>query len=184
MARDVVSSNVITNHHVNTSTYDTFAIDWARDLVKGHATPYYFFRYDDDEYVLIFSDRMKTESGFDCSAYDCTCLVLFREDSTINYHNTIGLSGTITEIGTPPKVDDVSLSGNISESDTESQWKEYIVLADGVHVYNSSYLVYASECEYMPKLVEGVSYYAFAAFCLALGIIGFRLLDFIFKRIY
>lgn len=184
MARDAVSSQVITNHHVNISSYDTFAVDWARDLVKGHATSYYFFRYDEDEYILIFSDDMVTENGFDCSASDCTCLVLFREDSNIIDHNSIGLTGTITEIGTPPKVDDVTLSGDVSESVIESQWKEYIVFADGVHVYNSEYLVYGSECEYMPKLVEGVSYYAFAGLALAVGVIAFRLLDFIFKRVY
>lgn len=184
MSRDITSSQVITNHHIDIAVYDSFAVEWARDIVKGHTTPYYFFRFDDDEYILIFADDMVTENGFDCSAHDCTCLVLFREDTTITDHNTIGLTGTITEIGTPPKVDDVSLTGDISESDIQSQWKQYIVLADGIHVYNSEYLVYGSECEYMPKLVEGVTYYAWSAFALCFGIIGFKLIDRIFRRIY
>lgn len=184
MSRDVTSSQVITNHHIDTAVYESYAVEWARDIIKDHNQDYFFFRYDDDEYILIFADDLISENGFDCSAHDCTCLVLYREDSTITEHDSIGLNGTITEIGTPPKVDDVSLTGDISRSSTDYQWKEYIVIADGVHVYNSEYVVYGSQCAYMPKLAEGVSYYAFAAFSLAFAVIGFRLIDRIFKRIY
>lgn len=181
---DVTSSSVLTNHHVDTAVYDQFVLEIARDLVKGHNEDYYFFRFDDDEYVLIFSDDMVTENGFDCSAHDCTCIVLFREDIIIPDSNAISLSGTITEVGVTPSVDDIILSGDVTADQIESQWKEYLVLADGVHVYNSEFLVYSSVCEYMPKLVEGVTYYAWSAFALCFGIIGFKLIDRIFRRIY
>ena len=184
VSHDVTSVSVLTNHHIDTSYYDIFAVELARDAVKTHNQDYYFFQYDDDEYVLILSHDMTTENGFDCSAHDVTCIVFQRIDTTYTEHDSMTISGTITEVGAPPRVDDVALSGSVSHSDSQTSWKTYLVIGDGVHVYNSEYTVYSDCCPYMPKLREGVDYYAVAAFILAGIIISFKLADRIFRRVY
>ena len=184
MSRDVTSSSVLTNHHINTSYYDSVALDIARDLVKSHTEDYFFFQYDADEWVLVFSNDARTENGFDFSAFDCTTVVIYRDDTTVPDNHSISLNGTSTEFGATPNVENISLTGSLSDSYIQSQWKIYYILNNNMHVYNTEYMVYSDTCKYMPKLREGVDYYAFAAFFLAGLIVCFRLADRIFRRVY
>lgn len=183
-----VSSSTLTSFHVSYADCDTnfqYALSLARDTVKGHLEEYYFFQYDDDEYVLLLSDDMQAFNGTDCSASGVVAVVFWRQDVSVPRSESISLQGTITEVGATPSVDDVLLSGSVSApDDVTSTWSIYQVSVDSLHVYNSSYICYSSVGEYQPKLVEGVSYYAFAGFVLALGVIGFGLVDRIFRRIY
>ena len=182
MSRDCTSIQVLTNHHVDTAVYDSFAVDIAKDIVASNNKDYYFFQYDDDEYVLVFSDDASTENGFDFSAHNCTAIILYRTDTTFTENRSLLLDGTSTEVGATPNVQNITLSGTYADASVQSAWQMYFVLGD-MHVYNSEYMVYSSVSGYMPKLKEGVDYYVYAGLFLALSVIVFRLLDRIFGRV-
>lgn len=178
-----VDTNNINRPFVDTFVFDETVFSMARDTVKGHLDDYYFFQYDEDEYVLIFSDDMQVDdNGMSCGL--CHVVVYQRLDIPITESDSISLTGDITEVGATPSVDTVSLTGSVSSSGYEHKYKTFEFGMPSIHVYQQGYCYYSSVGEYAPKLVEGVSYYAFAAFVLAAGIIGFNLIDRIFKRVY
>lgn len=179
-----VTSSTLTSFHVSMYTYDPVVIDMARDYVKGHLEDYYFFQYDEDEYVLILSDDLQSPENTDCSAADCRVIVFYRIDSVSTSSSSVSMSGTITEAGATPSVDSVSLSGSVSDTVVSSVYQALSISVNSLHIYNSEWVVYSSVSPVTGKLVEGVNYYAFAGFCLALGIIAFNLIDRIFKRVY
>ena len=73
MSRDCTSIQVLTNHHVDTAVYDSSALQIAKDIVSSHTEDYYFFQFDDDEYVLVFSNDARTENGYDFSTH---CVII------------------------------------------------------------------------------------------------------------
>lgn len=179
-----VSAATLTSFHVSMYTYDQIVLDMARDYVKGHLEDYYFCQYDDDEYILILSDDLQSPENTDCSAADCQVIVFWRNDSVATSSSSVSMSGTITEAGASPSVDSVSLSGSVSDTVVSSVYQALPLTVNSLHIYNSEWVVYSSVSPVTGKLVEGVNYYAFAGFCLALGIIAFNLIDRIFKRVY
>ena len=184
MSQDCTSTSVLQNKHVDTFVYDQEAIDIARDCVKGSLEHYYFFQFDSDEYVLIMADDIQTiDNSFHFSAFDCTVYVFYKEVTTVNNKNNIKLDGTIGSIGTNTSVEDVLLAGTVDNKIDTVTWQIHTFPSETAHIYNTDYLAYGDYGN-LPRLVEGVSYYAYAAFALCLGIIGFRLLDRIFRRIY
>lgn len=188
MSRDVTAST-LTSYSVSVGSGDAnfqTALELAKDCIKGHLEDYYFFQYDDDEYVLLLSyDMQAYDSSNDCSAYDVTAIVFWRDDVSVPVSRSVSLQGTITEVGATPSVDDVLLSGSVSDDPAiSSTWHVSNFSVDSLHVYNTSYICYSSVGDYYPKITEGVSYYAYAAFVLCFGVIAFKLVDRIFRRVY
>ena len=181
-APDVNTEN-INRPFVDTFIPDSSVIDLARDSVKGHLEDYYFFQYDEDEYVLIFSDSMQVdENGMSCQL--CRVVVFQRLDIPDSVSSSLALSGDITEVGATPSVDTVSLSGSVDSVTYTHSWKSFEFGMPSIHVYQRGYVYYSSVGEYAPKLNESGDYFAFAGFALAVGVIAFKLLDRVFRRVY
>ena len=178
-----VDTNTINAPRVDTFTYDETVFTMAHDLVKGHLEDYYFFQYDDDEYVLIFSNEMQVDSNAMSCGY-CHVVVYQRLDIPDTVSDSVNLTGDITEVGASPSVDSISLTGSVSSMQYTHKYKVFDFSMPSIHVYQNGYAYYSSVGDYAPKLVEGVSYYAFAAFVLCFLVIAFRLTDRIFRRFY
>lgn len=178
-----VSHETLTSFHISTYTPNDLVLQLARDYVKGHHEDYYFFQFDEDEYVLVFSEHMDSPMLTDCSATDCSCIVFKVVTSDITEHEAITLDGTISEVGTNPSVDTVNITGTVGTTQTVTYIEQYYVLSSSLHIYNSEYVAYGSISPQLGKLNEGVEYYAFANMVLSACCILFVLVDRIFSRI-
>lgn len=173
---------------VTKGVYTAECLDIARSFLKGVHSDYYFFQYSDAEYVLLVGDI--TFQGFSCigndvSIYDFVCSpvtssqsiqIPFQGSQSGQYGGSDGAGGF-----------QGSVNGNstlqIQKDDLYNVTFTYLASAENVQISNSSYLVYGSS-DMLPHLIEGVENYAFAAFLLAVGVLGFKLSDRIFRRVY
>ena len=190
-----ISSN--TSLAVSSATYPQTVLDAAAGVLENCYNDYYFIQFDSDEYLLIVGDI--EFNGLSCSSDNFDAYVFQAVDVSSAQTYTIPFSGSSSgsQSGGYGGSDGTggyngSNSGTVSGNSTLSivTEKKYNILFDYVHqpgeitISNTnSFLCYGS-ADYMPHLVEGVQSYAFAAFCLACGVIGFRLADRIFQRIY
>lgn len=183
MSYDVSTATVLQNKHVDTFEYDETVVQFARDCVKGSLKEYYFFQYDEDEYVLIQSDDCQYINNFHFSSFQSHVTVFYKEESTFTTRDDISLNGTISQIGATPNVSDVILTGTVSDSDIITTWKVYTFEAESTHIYDdANYMTYSSFGE-LPKLCESGDYYAYTGILLAACCIVFGIVDRIFSRV-
>lgn len=181
---DVQTDSVIA---VSSAIYEESAISAARAVLQGSYQDYYFFQLSDNDYVLLVGDitfhALGCETGLVTVYEFVTSPVSSAQSVTIpfsgsqsgNYAGSDGGGGF-----------NGSVTGNSTiqvQTDIKYNVLMYRYAVSNVTVTNSNSLVYAS-AESLPHLIEGVENYAFAAFLLAVGVLGFKLSDRIFRRVY
>ena len=162
-------------------------VSLARDCLAGSYDDYYFFQYNSTDFCLLVGDLSFNDSSV--TADSCICYQFRRSPVSVDIPITIPFSGS--DNGTYGGSDGAggyngNVTGNSSYTlhDTTYNFSMISYTAYSVSVSNDSdYLVYGS-ADYMPHLIQGVDYYAFSAFCLAFGIIAFKLFDRVFRRVY
>lgn len=177
-----------TTFSVQTGVYTDEVIDIARSCLEGCYTDYYFFQYSSTEYVLLVGEidfqGLSIITG-DVAVYDFVV-------SPVSTSTQVSIPFSGSQSGSYGGSDGAggfngSVTGNSTlniQTDTKyNVTYTYLASASDISITNSDSLVYGS-ADYLPHLIEGVQYYAFAAFCFAVGIVCFKLVDRIFRRVY
>lgn len=186
MVNDVQTNSSVS---VSTAVYTEDVLHCAQRIVSGRfADEYYFFQYAANDYVLLVGDISFV--GLGCVTGDIEVYEFVTSPVSSTQSINIPFSGS--QSGQYGGSDGAggfsgSVSGNSTISiQTDTRYNvtyAYTANVSNVTITNNSYLVYGS-APTLPHLVEGVENYAFAAFALALGVISFKLVDRIFRRVY
>lgn len=153
-AQTVVQSSTATTYYgMINNTY----LQYAKDAVEGYTGEYYFFRYDDNEYVLLlFDEYTLTEygTGWTLAAESPEVIVFDRIQTTINGYQT-----------------------SIAYRETHANY-------DGVlTVQNYDGIVSYASLENFPHLIEGVQNYEYAQILILCMCVCFVLLDRVYAHV-
>lgn len=194
MSNTVVQSPVVLHHiQVSHSDYNIPGIvDLAKSFLEGYNREYFFFQVDRGYYCLILSDDVTSVSVNGSSAsfaadnaivYD---IYVNEIDNPITLSYSGSPSGTFSGAQPSPFTGTWSGSSRGSVDFTETSYEYFYTTrtAQNISIYNPSNNLCYSSLDGFPHLIEGVCFYAWAAFALCFGIIAFKLLDRIFRRIY
>lgn len=183
-------NDIQTNTSVSVSsavyTQDVLAV--AQSILAGRYEDYYFFQYAANDYVLLIGDISFVGLGCVTDTVDVYEFVT----SPVSSSQSIQIPFSGSQSGQYGGSDGAggfsgSVSGNSTiQIQTDTRYNvtyAYTSSVEHVTITNSSYLVYGS-APTLPHLIEGVENYAFAAFFIAFGIIAFKLVDRILRRVY
>lgn len=152
-ASTVVQSGTCTTYFGTiSSTYSQYA----RDYLAGYSGEYYFFRYDENEYVLLLFDDydlITSSVGWSVSVESPEVVVFDRVQQADGYQTYTAYRQT-----------SASYEGSFT-------------------VNNSSGIVSYASFDDFPHLIEGSVYYDYAQTALICSVIVFCLIDRIFKHI-
>lgn len=180
------SVSILTAPKVNQS-YD-IARDLARDLLQGCYDDYIYFYNGSgtldlnstyDNFVLIRADSV-TRNGEAFICENCLVQQIFVVSDTSE--SDFDFSGYELDLDASPVA---RFSGSGSYPATPTYYTAYYTYnRDTVTVTSFTDNVIYSSFSNCPKLIEGVQNYAYAAFIIAFIVIGFKLADRLFRRVY
>lgn len=162
---------------VNVGTYDSGALEVARDCLQGYSGDYFMFQYSDTVYLLVLceDDYSYSTTGYFTASNPVVIQIEAVTNTSVKSHTVSGtFSGSVYD----------RFSGSYYTDETETAYFCTSFQASGIQVTNPRQFLTYGSFDHMPHLIEGVENYAYFQTLLFVCVILFSLVDRIFRRVF